>query len=196
MLNQTIQTVANGWNAAREVLPQLPYIAVYRDDANAGRCFVNQTPGYSVASACVIPKNIEGVKGLAARNPDAQGHLIGAAMAVSDGLTADEAFTAVCHTMGHIMGLENSTDPESCMSHESGTEKKWYTDADAAAILRVYEHSDTVGSWPKHSLGQVRAHSGSPAAAQLMTLRARALRASSQGRPRPPSGRTGSPPEG
>jgi hypothetical protein len=144
-IGEAIRGVANGWNSAREVLPQLPYIAVYRDDANVGKCFVNQTPGYSVATACVIPRNIEGVRGLAARNPDAQGHLIGAAMAVSDGLSADETFTAVCHTMGHIMGLENSADLESCMSHEFGTQKKWYTSADAAAILSVYEHSDTGG---------------------------------------------------
>jgi hypothetical protein len=145
-MHDVIGQVAGGWNSARTQHPELPYIAVQRDDANIGRCFVNQTAGYSLATACAMPKNIEGVKGLAARNADAQGHLVGAAMAVSDGLSTAETFSVVCHTIGHLMGLENSDDTGSCMSHVFDPAAfKWYTQQDADAVLSLYGHTDPGG---------------------------------------------------
>ncbi|HEX2047015.1 MAG TPA: matrixin family metalloprotease [Acidimicrobiales bacterium] len=141
-----LNDVVGAWNSVRSAFPELPFMAIYRDDANAGKCFVNQTPGWSAASACMFPKNIENVKGLASWHTDSQGHLIGAAMAVSEGLNPDETFTVVCHTVGHMLGLPNSDDPESCMSHEFTNEKKWYTQEDGERILSLYEHSDTATS--------------------------------------------------
>ena len=143
-MHAAIRYVADAWDAARDAHPELPYIAVYQDDANVGQCLVNHVPGFSFATACTIPKNIEGVKALAARNPDPEGHMIGGAMAVSDGLTDEETVSAVCHTMGHLLGLENSDDTSSCMSHafEPGV-LKWYTQADADAVLALYAHDDT-----------------------------------------------------
>lgn len=145
-MNDIIKVVADAWNNARTAHPELPYVGVVEDDGNAGGCFVNKTPGFSVASACLIPENIEGVRAIAARNPDSQGHLIGAAFAISDGLTMNEAFTAVCHALGHVMGLENSDDPESCMSHEFAADTfRWYSDEDGEALLQLYDHSDAGG---------------------------------------------------
>lgn len=146
-MHAAIHYVADAWNAARDSHPGLPYVAVYQDDAHVGQCLVNQTPGYSFATACAMPKNIEGVKALTARNPDSAGHMIGGAMAVSDGLTGEETVTAVCHTIGHLMGLENSDDTTSCMSHafEAGV-LKWYTQADADSVLALYAHDDTAAA--------------------------------------------------
>lgn len=143
-MHVAIHYVADAWNSARDTHPELPYIAVYQDDANVGRCLVNQTPGYSLATACAMPKNIEGVKALTARNPGSAGHMVGGALAVSDGLTNEETVSVVCHTIGHLLGLENSEDATSCMSHafEPGV-FKWYTQADADAVLALYGHDDT-----------------------------------------------------
>jgi hypothetical protein len=143
-MHDSIRFVADAWNAARDANPELPYIAVYQDDTRVGQCVVNQTAGYSFATACAVPNNIEGVKGLAARNPDADGHLTGGAIAIADGLTREETVSVACHTIGHLMGLENSEDSASCMSHafEAGV-VKWYTQADADAVLALYDHDDT-----------------------------------------------------
>jgi hypothetical protein len=145
--HDALKATVGGWNAARDTYPNLPYIALYQDDANIGQCFVNRTAGYSLATACLIPDNVEGVKSIAARNPDATGHLIGAALAVSDGLSAPDTMTAVCHSLGVVMGLESTTEAASCMSSTfvSGA-AKWYTQADADYILAVYQHSDLAGT--------------------------------------------------
>ena len=149
-MHKVINAVAGGWNAARTSLPELPYIAVYQDDAHAGSsCFVNRTPGYSVASTCTMPQDIHGVTGLAARNADAGGHLVGAAFAVSEGLTDNQAISVTCHVLGHVMGLEDSDDATSCMSPTAPAPRddfKWYTPADAEYILDVYAHSDSGAS--------------------------------------------------
>lgn len=143
-MHDSIRFVADAWNAARDTQPELPYIAVYQDDANVGQCVVNQTAGYSFATACAVPNNIENVKGLAARNAGTDGHMIGGAMAISDGLSREETVSVVCHNIGHLMGLENSEDSTSCMSHAFEPEVvKWYTQADADAVLALYAHDDT-----------------------------------------------------
>jgi VCBS repeat-containing protein len=141
-MNAIIQHVADAWNGARADHPQLPYIAVYRDDANAGKCFVNRTPGYSVASACMMRSlSAFGIKGLAAT--DGSPHFGGAAFAVSDGLSFKEAFTVVCHNFGHIMGLADSNDDQSCMKHDFSPDKlKWYGQGDAEAVLGLYGHGE------------------------------------------------------
>ena len=146
-MHEAIRFVANAWNAARNTYPELPYLAVYQDDANVGRYLVNQTPGYSFATACTVPNNIEGVKALVARNPDAKGHMIGGAMAISEGLGKEQTVSVVCHTIGHLMGLENSDDSASCMSHafEAGV-LKWYTQPDADAVLALYDHDENAPS--------------------------------------------------
>ena len=143
-MHDSIKFVADAWNAARDTNPELPYIAVHQDDANVGRCVVNQTAGYSFATACAVPNNIENVRGLAARNAGADGHLVGGAIAISDGLTREETVSVVCHTVGHLMGLDNSEDTGSCMSHafEAGV-VKWYTQADADAVLALYQHDES-----------------------------------------------------
>ena len=139
----TIRFVVDAWNAARDDHPGLPFIGLYRDDANVGRCFVNQTPGYSVASACMMPKDIHGVKAIAARNSDASGHLVGAAFAIGEGLGAEELLTVVCHAFGHVMGLEDSTNPGSCMSPTSTPgQATWYDGDDADAIIGLYDHDE------------------------------------------------------
>ena len=141
-LNAIIKYVADAVNASRAEHPELPYIALYRDDANAGRCFVNQTPGYSMASACMIRSlSLFGIKGLAATHGSP--HFIGGAFAVSDGLTVEEAVTVVCHNFGHLMGLPDSNDDLSCMKHDfpSG-QMKWYQQGDVDAILALYDHDD------------------------------------------------------
>jgi hypothetical protein len=145
-MHDIIGLIAEAWNSARTDHPELPFIGVYQDDANVGRCFVNELEGWSVATACTIPENIEGVKGLAARHAGDDGHLIGAAMAVSEGLNSEELFSVVCHTMGHVVGLENSEDTASCMSHDFDPETfKWYSQDDAQAVLDLYGHSDPGG---------------------------------------------------
>lgn len=140
--NAIIQWVADQWNAARADYPELPYTAVYRDDANAGKCFVNKTPGYSVASACMLRSlSAFGIKGIAATNGSP--HLVGGAFGISDGLSFEDAFTAVCHNFGHIMGLPDSDDEESCMSHDvTPGQIKWYGPGDTEAVLDLYGHDD------------------------------------------------------
>ncbi len=146
-MHDAIRFVANAWNAVREGETTLPYIAVYQDDANVGKCTVNQTVGWSFATACAVPNNIENVKGLVARNPGPDGHLIGAAMAISDGLTKEETASVACHTIGHLMGLDNSEDSSSCMSHafEAGV-FKWYSQADADAAVALYAHDENAAT--------------------------------------------------
>ena len=141
-LTQTlISHVANAWNAAREEFPELPYIAVHRD-ASAGACFVNETPGFSVASACMI-RNVPWVKAMAATNADDTGHLVGAAFAISDGMDWKEALTSICYGFGHLLGLDDSDNEESCMNPTSTPDQfKWYDDADAEAVLSLYGHDD------------------------------------------------------
>lgn len=141
-LNSIIAWVADAWNGARADHPELPYIAVYRDDANAGKCFVNRTPGYSVASACTLRSlSTFGIKGIAATQGSP--HFTGGAFAISDGLSFEDAFTAVCHNFGHIMGLADSDDDQSCMSHDVAPAKvKWYGQGDADAVLALYGHDD------------------------------------------------------
>lgn len=139
----TIDFVVKAWNAARDAHPELPYIGLVVDDANAGRCFVNNTPGWSVASACMMPKDIHGVKAVAARNPDPSGHLRGAAFAISEGLDGEEQLTVVCHAFGHVMGLNDSANADSCMSETSTAgEVKWYDGDDAEAVLGLYDHDE------------------------------------------------------
>ncbi len=139
-----IRFAADAWNRARETYPVLPYIAIAKDDANAGRCFVNRTPGYSVASACMIPENIHGVTSIAARRADTSGHLLGAAFAITDGLAWQEALSAVCHGLGHVMGLDDSENPSSCMfpTLTPGGPIEWYDDDDLDAILDLYGHDE------------------------------------------------------
>ena len=142
-VNYWINSVANAWNTARTENPDLPYVAVHKDDANVGKCFVNNAPGWSAASACMFPGEVFGLNGLFAANPDSEGHMIGGAFAVSTGLTANESFTVVCHYMGRLMGLENSEDSDSCMSTDIGEDEvKWYDANDEAAILSLYDHSE------------------------------------------------------
>ena len=141
-MNAIIGYVAGAWNGARAANPELPYIGVYRDDANKGKCFVNRTPGYSVASACMMSSlSTFGIKGIAAT--EGSPHIVGGAFAISDGLSFEDAFTAVCHNFGHLMGLPDSDDDESCMSHDvPDGEAKWYGSGDADAILDLYAHGD------------------------------------------------------
>ncbi len=142
-LNSIIKYVTDAWNSARKNNPQFPYIAVYRDNANVGRCFVNQTPGYSIASACMMRSLSEfGIKGIAATK--GRPHFLGGAFAVSDGLSFKEAFTVVCHNVGHLLGLPDSDDERSCMKHEFGPgPAKWYGAGDARAMLDLYGHDDS-----------------------------------------------------
>lgn len=138
-----IKGIVDAWNNARNDHPELPFIGYYRDDANVGHCFVNNTPGWSAASACMYPAGSGGPEGLFARHVGSDGHMIGGAFAVARGLAPYQAFSVVCHNIGHLMGLDDSSDPESCMSHELGADvAKWYTAADAEAILSLYEHSE------------------------------------------------------
>ena len=116
---------------------------MYRDDANAGRCFVNQTPGYSVASACMMPEGHPRVKSVTARNPDSTGHLIGAAFAIGEGLGNEEAATVVCDAFGHLMGLDDSDNEDSCMFPASTPgEFRWYQSDDAEAVFALYAHDE------------------------------------------------------
>jgi VCBS repeat-containing protein len=141
-LNAIIQYVADTWNGARTDHPELPYIGLYRDDANAGQCFVNQTPGYSIASACMMPSLAAfGIKGITATHGSP--HFVGGAFAISDGLSVEEAITVVCHNFGHLMGLPDSDSDQSCMKHDSAPgQVKWYTLEDADAALALYGHDD------------------------------------------------------
>ena len=143
--NAVIKYASDWWNGQRAKNPELPFISVYQDDANAGACFVNQTPGYSLASACTIPSLSKfGITGISATHGSP--HLIGAAFALSDGLTLNEAFTAVCHNLGHIMGMADSGDDQSCMSHNLAPDQlRWYSAADALAIRTLYAHDDGQG---------------------------------------------------
>ena len=143
-MHDIIRVAASAWNSARDKKPELPVVAVHQDDQNVGKCFVNRTPGWSVASACTMPQNIEGVKGLVSRNADDKGHLTGAAFALSEGLTTEDLFSITCHTFGHIMGLENSEAVGSCMNHSyDPTKFNWYDTADGNAVLDLYKHSET-----------------------------------------------------
>ncbi|MDQ4133624.1 MAG: cadherin-like domain-containing protein [Actinomycetota bacterium] len=141
-MNAIIKVVTDGWNEARGEHPELPYIAVYRDDANAGKCFVNKTAGYSVASACMMRSlSAFGIKGISATHGTP--HFLGGAFAVSDGLSFEDAFTAVCHNFGHVMGLADSDDENSCMNHDVEPGKvMWYGPGDGQAIVDLYGHDD------------------------------------------------------
>ena len=141
-MNAIIQWVADAWNGAREAHPGLPFTAVYKDNANVGQCFVNRTPGYSVASACMMPSlSAFGIDGISATHGEP--HFIGGAFAISDGLSFNDAFTAVCHNFGHIMGLPDSDDEASCMNHNVAPgEIAWYGPGDIDALLALYDHED------------------------------------------------------
>ena len=141
-MNAIIKYAGDWWNGQRAENPELPFISVYQDDANAGACFVNQTPGFSLASACKIRSlSTFGINGISATHGSP--HLIGAAFALSDGLTLNEAFTAVCHNLGHVMGMADSADNQSCMSHNLAPDQlRWYSAADALAIRALYAHDD------------------------------------------------------
>ena len=141
-MSYILQGVADAWNAAREENPELPFVALYSDPENAGKCFVNETPGYSIASACMMRGlSTFGVKGLFASKGSP--HSLGGAFAVSDGLSYEEAFNVICHNFGHLMGLPDSSDSQSCMKHEFGPgPAKWYRAADAEAVLALYAHDD------------------------------------------------------
>ena len=129
-MNAVIQYTSDWWNGQRVDHPELPFTAVARDDANAGACFVNQTLGYSVASACMLPSlSTFGIHGISATHGSP--HYIGAAFALSDGLSLNEAFTAVCHQFGQIMGLGDSGDDESCMKNGLAADQlRWYDEDD------------------------------------------------------------------
>ena len=144
-MHDAIAAVANGWNTARTAHPELPYIGVQRDDANIGRCFVNQTTGWSVASACSIIDNIDGVNGLVGRHADAEGHMTGAAISIRDGLSPADTFTMACRTIGQMLGLPTSQEAASCMSGILNETAKWLTQADADAVLALYNHQDAGG---------------------------------------------------
>ena len=141
-MNAIIQWVADAWNGARGQYPELPFIAVYKDNANVGRCFVNRAEGWSVASACMMPGlSAFGIKGISATHGTP--HFLGGAFAISDGLSVNDAFTAVCHNFGHIMGLPDSTDNASCMKHDVAPgEIRWYGPGDTDAVLALYDHDD------------------------------------------------------
>jgi hypothetical protein len=140
--SDAIAAVAGAWNQARaERFPALPYIAVHRDSANAGRCLVNREAGYSLATACTLPFPVgrsENITRLAG-NP----HLTGGAIGISPGLSPEQTITAVCHAIGELMGLEASDDEDSCMSDEPPTQDvRWYTEDDEEAVLDLYEHNE------------------------------------------------------
>jgi VCBS repeat-containing protein len=141
-MNAIINYVATAWNLARAEYPELPYTAVHVDNANVGKCFVNQTVGWSIASACKIPGLSQfGIKGISATQGSP--HFTGGAFAVSDGLSVEEAFTVVCHNFGRLMGLPVSSDTESCMHPASAPGvAKWYTQGDTDAVLALYDHDD------------------------------------------------------
>ena len=141
-MNAIIQWEADAWNAARVHHPGLPYIAVYKDNANVGQCFVNRTEGFSVASACMMPSlSTFGIKGISATH--GAPHFIGGAFGISDGLSFNDAFTAICHNFGHILGMPDSSDAASCMNHNVAPgEIKWYAPGDTNALLALYGHDD------------------------------------------------------
>jgi hypothetical protein len=61
-------------------------------------------------------------------------------------MAPEQMLTAVCHSLGHVMGLQTTTDATSCMSADVPPgAAKWYTQDDADYILDVYDHSDTGG---------------------------------------------------
>ena len=141
-MNAIINYVANAWNGARAEHPELPYTGVYVDNATVGKCFVNQTAGWSIASACMMPGLSQfGIKGISATHGTT--HLTGGAFAVSDGLSFEEAFTVVCHNFGRLMGLPVSAETGSCM-HPASTPGvlKWYGQGDTDAVLGLYGHDD------------------------------------------------------
>ncbi|HEX3622804.1 MAG TPA: NHL repeat-containing protein, partial [Acidimicrobiales bacterium] len=116
-MHGVIKAVTDAWNSVRGAHPELPFIGVVVDDANVGACFLNGTAGYSVASACMVPPSVTGAgPTIEVANACAAGHLVGAAFAVTPGLSTDDAITAVCHTVGQLLGLRASSDPTSCMS--------------------------------------------------------------------------------
>lgn len=149
MLHSIIEAVAGAWNAARvdnlagDKEYEIPFVAVYRDDANAGKCFVNQTPGYAAASACKLPFDFKLISARSTSGPG--GHLTGGAFALGEGLSFEDAFTAVCRGFGAIMGLDaKDADENSCMSKAAKTGRLlWYTNSDADAVKAIYKgHSD------------------------------------------------------
>ncbi|MGQ0743596.1 MAG: hypothetical protein ACT4OS_04515 [Acidimicrobiales bacterium] len=153
MLHSIIEAVAASWNAAREQNLALdgdkafetPFVRVHRDDKNAGQCFVNETAGYSVASACKLP--FGDFKVISARSTtDKNGHLRGGAFALGEGLEFADAVTAVCRGFGVIMGIDpRDADPDSCMTKDSVPKGKllWYGPKDIAAINSLYKsHKD------------------------------------------------------
>jgi len=152
MLHAIIEAVAGAWNAARaenmalegDKAYETPFVRVHRDDKNAGKCFVNQTPGYSAASACRLPFDFKVIS--ARSRAGADGHLSGGAFALGEGLSFEDAFTAVCRGFGVLMGLDaREGDNTSCMTTNSvpkGT-LLWYSPADVTAIKDIYKgHTD------------------------------------------------------
>lgn len=144
-MHTALAVVANGWNSARTAHPELPFVAVRQDDANAGRCFVNDVPGWSVATACSLFTNVEGVNSLVGLKVGANDHLTGAALSIRQGLNANDTFTLACKTIGQMIGLAPSEDSASCMSGVLNGTAKWLTAADATAVLSLYNHQDAGG---------------------------------------------------
>lgn len=139
-MHQAIETWAYFWNDARaRFLPSLPFVAVYRDDANVGSCFHTALPQYSLALACAGSATGNAVETSVQTFPTVPPHIVSPFMRLNPALDFNTMFTVVCHGMGIMVGFGVSTSPTSCMHNTFAVgEFLWYDAGDAATAVELY----------------------------------------------------------
>ena len=139
-MHQAIETWASVWNDLRgRYMPSLPYVAVYRDDANVGACYHTGLPQYSLALACAGTSSGKAVETSVQTFPTVPPHIVSPFMRLHPALDFNTMFTVVCHGMGIMMGLGASDGPTSCMRTTFAVgELRWYDGGDAATAVELY----------------------------------------------------------
>ncbi len=138
--HQAIAAWAYFWNDARaRYLPSLPFVAVYRDDANAGACFHTGLPNYSLALACSGSPTGFAVETFLQTFPTVPPHMVSPYMRINPALDFNTMFTVVCHGMGIMVGFGVSSSPTSCMHTTFAVgEFLWYDAGDAQTAVELY----------------------------------------------------------
>ncbi|HYX45037.1 MAG TPA: hypothetical protein VE760_08350 [Acidimicrobiales bacterium] len=139
-MHQAIEGWAYVWNDGRaRYLPALPYVAVYRDDANVGACFHTGLPQYSLALACAGSPTGNLVDTSVQIDWNVPPHIVSPFMRLHPGLDLNTMFTMVCHGMGIMLGFGVSNSPTSCMHNTFALgQLLWYDAGDAATAVELY----------------------------------------------------------